>query len=312
MTTPLEPRPARPLGLVAALVSRHAGLVFLAAALLGLVIPGLDRVPPTLVLALVGTVIFLACFKVDPVELRGLRPVALGAFWAWRFLVVPVLLYLAAVAWFPEHALAILVLGLMPPAVATPGLVAILNGNVALALALLVGGTIVTPVVVPPIVAHFAGQGVVELDPMILARTLFFAIVLPIIVHVPLRKFESFTAGVRRNLGLFSVGLISISMALVVAQRRAVLLADPSELAGSLLLGFGVYFLFYGIGLAVPRVKRAERISFALCSGANNIVLGISLAVLHLSPADGAWAVTCLVPWSLGMVPLRRLAPAKP
>ncbi|MCK6544765.1 bile acid:sodium symporter [Myxococcota bacterium] len=308
MTSSTDPRPARPLGLVATLVSRHAGFVFLAASLLGLVIPGLDRVPPQLVLALVGTVIFLACFKVDPVELRGLRPLALGTFWAWRFVAVPVLLYVAAARWFPEHALAILVLGLMPPAVATPGLVAILEGNVALALALLVGGTIVTPIVVPPIVAHFAGQGVVELDPMILARTLFFAVVLPILVHAPLRKFENFTAGVRRNLGTLSVSLISVSMALVVAQRRAVLLDDPSKIAGSLVLAFAVYFLFYGIGLAVPRVRRGDRIAFALCSGANNIVLGISLAVLHLSPADGAWAVTCLVPWSLGMVPLRRLA----
>lgn len=282
---------------------RYAGLVFVGAAAVGLVLPGLERAPPGLALLLVGAVIFLAGFKVHPAELRGLALRGVSFFYVWRFALLPVLIYFGLLAVWPERAAAMLILALMPPAVATPGLSAVLGGNVALALALLVGGTVVTPFLVPAVVSLATG-GRLSVDPWVLGRTLALAVLLPIVLHVPLRRFQGLGRVVSRGLGVASVVLIAASVVLVVGLRRDVLLRDPSGVGGYLALGFASYLVFYAAGLLAPRGPRADRVSWVLASGMHNIILGISVVVLYLPRDDGAFAVCCLLPWSLGLVPL--------
>ena len=54
-------------------IERHLGLVFVGAFLLGVAEPTLAKTPPWCVMAALALIIFLACFQVEPRDLRALR-----------------------------------------------------------------------------------------------------------------------------------------------------------------------------------------------------------------------------------------------
>ena len=54
-----------------------------------------------------------------------------------------------------------------------------------------------------------------------------------------------------------------------------------------------------------PKSRHRDKITYSLCSGANNITLAISLALLYFPPETSVFMVLSEIPWVLTLIPFR-------
>ncbi|MCB9670284.1 MAG: hypothetical protein H6734_12480 [Alphaproteobacteria bacterium] len=114
--------------------------------------------------------------------------------------------------------------------------------------------------------------------------------------------------------GPLSVGLICTIALLVASAQRARVLEAPGRLGALLVLGLLLYGGLYAMGLAWgARADGRARRAWALASGNSNIVLGLTLALLHL-PEHAvtflAWDLAWILALSAIQPVLRAMVPA--
>lgn len=291
------------------LIENHFNSVMLLGLLAGLFLPGLPDLPGYAVIITMSVIIFFSCAKVSLTELKFFNLKASLFFYILRFLCFPVLLYYAALPFFPDYALGILLLALMPVGVGASAIANIARANASLALSYTVITHLLAPLAVPAVIFLVAGMSI-EIDIASLARTLSLCIFLPAAIYfLIVRRSAPAKAWVKRESHFFSVLLLGIMGAQVVALQREYFFTNPGQILLCVILSGALYVSFYGAGwLAARLAGEADRTIFSLCSGVNNISLSISLAVLYFSPATALFTVGGEVSWILGVAAFKKIA----
>lgn len=278
-------------------LQRQFGVALLASFGLGLLLPAVGDLHPWVIPALLSCILFLACARITQTDLAALALRDVAGFYVARFLAVPAALYLFGLWFWPDAAAALMLLGLVPAGVTTAAIAGILGGNPAIALSVTAVSTLLAPLMIP---LAFLLVGEASVDPTAMGGTLLVILVVPAVLYLGIaRRSDRLVAGLREVGPLLSVGLICTIALLVSNGQQARILADPSALLGSGLFGALVYALLYALGALWGHASAGrEQIGWTLSGGNNNIVLGLTLALLYLAPED----VVRFVAWDLAWI----------
>lgn len=287
-------------------IQNNISLTLLTFLVLGLLVPGVTYIPSWTLPAILGIVIFFACFKIDLTEIKQIHLRHFFVFYILRFILFPTLFYYCAKALIPTFAPALFLLALLPPGTSSPAMSGIFKGNVALAFGLLVFGSLLTPFVMPFMVSAVMGQAIsINIKSMLI--TLILSILLPIIFYLGLRSHKKLTHWSKEKGSVASIILIGLTLTVATAKRKDIILHAPSTLILPLIitiLGMGILYI---IGWVLMRkVSLKDKISYSLCSGANNLSLGIGIALLYFPPEVCLFLIVAEIPWILAFMPFKK------
>lgn len=279
----------------------HFNWILLSAFLIGMIAPGLDRIPTDFVVYGTGAIIFLACSRISMKELESVDIFTIGGFTLARFILIPFVIYFAVMLVFPDLAIGSFLLALMPAGVAVAVLTSITAGNVALGLSLTIVSSLLAPAVVP---SAFAMLGhMLQIDLLDMFKTLVMMVFLPIALYFGLaRPITPVKNIVRENGKFFSIIIMVVLTSVIVAQKRTVFFEDPIFVFESILVLSVLFFIFYvsAWGLAF-RSALPERIAYTYGSGAMNNNLGIALAYIYFDAKTTLFLVLSEIVWVLAM-----------
>ena len=287
-------------------INRFLGIILLAAALLGLFInlPEMD-ISLIIILAL-GTVIFSAFFKVDlspAIFVEDIKPIML--FFVLRYLLLPVAVYFLFVGISSFYATAFLLLLLLPTAVSSPAFTILFGGNIKLSLKLLVITSFLSILSIPAISQLIISQKV-AIDGIDLLMMMIYTIVYPFLLHLPFRANHTFRKMINNNGPLITTIGLSIIFIVSTSHNREIILGNPEKMLIYAIIAVGFYLASYVIGFyLLPRQSLSNRTAFSICSGANNIGLGVTLTALFFSGDTNIFFIISQLAWIFILIPLR-------
>lgn len=287
-------------------IETHFSLVLLGSVFLGLAVPGLEHVPSWVVIGILACILFLACFKIRWEEIRRVHWARFGAFYAARYVAFPILLYFAFRLVSVRFAPAAFLLALLPAGVTSPAFAGLFGGSVSLAIVILSLTTLLVPLLLPAMVAAILGSSL-AIDVKSLLTTLVATVLVPIGLASALRGKARVQALVTHWGNTVSILAVAATVTLVVTRHRELILSQPLQLAVPLALVSLTFVLLYGFGALLPGAANHERVTYAACSGANNLSLGISLAYLYFPTDTSLFLVLGEFPWIGLLVALKKL-----
>lgn len=279
-------------------VENHFNLCLLGGFVLGLVLPGMEHIPPVTVLWMTGAMIYFSCAKITVDHLQSIDILHVGVFTMVRFIVLPVALFYMLASWQPELGPGILLLALAPAGVSVAVLCSVTGGNVALGLAFTVVSSLLAPAIIPATLAFIGSH--VQVDVWDLFMTLCFIVFVPIFLYflaaVQIKPVREWTG----EWGKFSSTLLLAGTTVViVGTKRDVIFTDMTFLWTALLVLmviFGVCYLF-GI-LSSLWATKENRISYIFASGTMNNALVIALSFIYFSDKISLFMVLSDVVWT--------------
>ena len=295
-------------------VQRSFSVLLLLSFCAGLAEPGLSP-PDWLPAPLLAVVLFVACARIRPEDLEAVQPKQVLGFAFVRFVVVPFGLWAATAQVAPDLAPAVLLLGLVPTGVTATAITSILRGNPALALGTTILSTLLAPLLIPTALSAVAGASV-EVDGVAIGTTLGGLLFVPTALYFGVaRRSARLVRWLQTRGSPLSIVLICTIAFFVANGQRDRILADPAGLIGLFAVGAAFYAVVYGLGIATGRSgSHRDRVGWTIASGNNNIVLGLTLALLHLPDqvvAFLAWDLAWITGLSAIQPVLRRLDPER-
>ncbi|TVR69269.1 MAG: hypothetical protein EA427_08530 [Spirochaetaceae bacterium] len=290
---------------MARLLQERFVAVLLLFVLLGFLVPGLERVPSSVLILSLALLIFISSFGISLEEVRRIAPLQTGLFYVLRFPVLGILLWVLANALYPGIATAVLLLSLAPAGVASPGVSSIYRGNISLSILIVVVSAFLAPFLIPLVLQLFVARQI-NLEVWPIFRTLLISVFLPLVAHLPFRRTPA-ARWLRTHDALIVVPTIGILVMLVISRQKAFILAHILEAAIFVAITIVLYVLYYAFGwFLFPRAPRRNRISFTLGSGVNNTAIVIVLASLYFAPEVSTFLVSAELAWVAGMVLFKR------
>jgi predicted Na+-dependent transporter len=262
-------------------IDRNLNGVLIVSVLIGLFLPGVESVPDVYVPYILGVMVFFLCAKITMKEIQGLPIREALLFYVLRFICFPVGLYAISHLIVPEFAVGILLIALMPVGVTTPTLVGTLQGSVALAFVLTVVSNLLAPFVIP--LAFLAVEGSNSIEIASLSYTLFSVIFIPSLIYFLLNKAKpALSSVVEKNSSFVPVILLGVIIAIVIAKQKYVFFSDMLLLTNAAFFCCLLFFTMYLFGWLYHRGRdQKPKVTYSLCSGANNNALAISLALVY-------------------------------
>lgn len=271
-------------------------LVMVLSCLAGLAVPGLPDVPDRSIAVALAILMFLSCYSLRGGGFANISWQSVTIFYSARYLLLPPALWFLAHLFLPGYATAILLLSVLPAAVASPAFTRIFGGAAAAAFVVVVISQALAPLSIP---LHFAfvGAGHDAPSPEHLLTTLVLCIFAPVAVYALVRNHASAEYFYRQQ-KFFSMLLVAFMIALAVAKVRHIIFADPAGIVAPLLISLACFFFYIPFGWILGG-SREEKIAFAACSSFNNLGLGVSLALLHFPPEVILFTALGEISWSL-------------
>jgi predicted Na+-dependent transporter len=280
-------------------IESRFSLVLLLSCAAGLFVPYLDQLPDVSASIALALLTYASCFRLRDGGVGGMHPRALLLFYILRYMLLPLLLFVAAQHAVPGYALGVYLLALVPAAVASPAFSHLFGGSVPPAFVIVVFSTLLAPLMIPLQFALFADADIAP-SPLPLFRTLVFCVFLPILLYAATRRLTRWGGVMYENGKLISILLVAFVIALVIAKQRGVILADPSVVFLPLALAVGLNTLFMCFGIVFGRNRPPEeQVMFVTCSGFSNVALEVSLALLHFSPPVVLLVAVSEIAWAL-------------
>jgi len=276
--------------------------ILFAALIAGFFIPGGERVPPQVLLVVLGSMIFASSFRIDLTEIRRFNVPQIGIFWVARFLLLPGLLFFITAWLYRPLAPAILLFALMPAGVVSPGVSSMYKGNTSLSIFIVIVSSILAPFVVPPVLSLLLSQQVV-VETRGIFQTLVVTVFIPLALHLPFRRSKRFSRWMNDHDALFVVPAICILVILVISKQADYILGHALQSVVYLLVAMVVFLVFFFFGWLAPAGSAMpNRISFAFGSGVNNTALGIVIGFLYFGPEVSVFLVATEPAWVTGIV----------
>lgn len=279
-------------------IETHFGLVLIFACVLGLILPGLPRVPNESSIVALAALMFVSSYKLRDGGFESIRWGDVALFWFMRYALLPLLLWFVAHQFIPAYAASVLLLSVVPAAVSSPAFSSIYGGAVPPAFAIVVLSQLLTPVLIPVQFLIVGGEHVSP-SPAHLFLTLLWCIVLPMAAYFLARNHQKTADYIYTQNKFFSILLIVFVIALAVAKQRDVILDNPIGVVPPLMVALACYSV-YMIAAWVLSAKRSrpERVTYATCSAFNNAALAVSLGLMHFPPDVVLFVAASEIGWA--------------
>lgn len=287
-------------------IESHFGLMLMAGALLGLLMPGLDRLPNDTAVVILALLMFTSCYRLSDGDFSAIRWGQVSGFWFLRYGVLPLVLWGIAKFFVPDLAVGVFLLSVLPAGVSSAAIANIYGGAVAPGFAIVILCQLTTPFLIPAMFALLGyfdpatAVGQVVPAPFDLFMTMVWCIFVPMLVYAFVRKQQHLRQVMVAQNKLFSMLLVAFVIAMVIAKQRDVLLSHLPDMAFSLVAASLCFISYMLMGwYYVRRSEREIRVTFAACSMFNNAALGVSLALLHFSPAIVLFVAVSEMAWAM-------------
>ncbi|MBY0407244.1 MAG: hypothetical protein K2Q01_06085, partial [Rickettsiales bacterium] len=112
-------------------IESRFGLVLLSGALMGLALPGIDRLPNASAVLVLALLMFISCYRLRDGGFASVRVGQLLGFWVVRYSVLPAGMWLVAKGIAPDYAVGVFLLAVLPAGVSSPAIAHIYGGVVA-------------------------------------------------------------------------------------------------------------------------------------------------------------------------------------
>ncbi len=291
-------------------IETHFGIVLLISCLAGLASPALASVPDASSAIALAILTYASCFKLKDGGFSQIRWPNICAFYVLRFVCLPIILLVIARQFFPAYTASIFLLALLPTAVSSPAFANMFGGSVPPAFAIVISSTLLAPFLIPLQCSLVLADAHIAPSPLPLFRTLAFCVFTPMVFYFFTRNCQNLGKLMYDNVKFISIILVAFVIALVIAKQRDFILGHTAELVFPSIITITCYALFLACGWLFARNQGyATRVSFATCSGFNNVALGVSIALIHfpqevilfVAVSEVAWAMLPIMfRWFLG------------
>jgi predicted Na+-dependent transporter len=281
-------------------IETHFGIVLLISCVVGLATPALAYVPDISASVALAILTYASCFKLRDGGFSEIRWGNILLFYALRYMLLPVVLFIISQQFFPAYAVGIFLLAMLPTAVSSPAFANMFGGRVPPAFAIVILSTILAPFLIPLQCSLFIVDADIKPTPLPLFYTLIFCVFVPMILYFSTKKYKKLGAVMYDNVKLISIILVAFVIALIISKQRDSILTDTASLIFPTFLTLGCYAIFLASGWLFARGQpRDIRISFTTCSGFNNVALGAAIAlpyfpqnvILFIAVSEAAWAM---------------------
>ncbi len=287
-------------------INDYLSIILLIAAFSGFFIPYPGNYASYFILAFLFTIIFASCFQIELKSdiIRGEVANAV-LFTVLRFIIIPLALFFVLQFVSPFYAFSLFFLLLLPSAVASPPLTALITKRINLSLIILalssLAATLTIPVFVP-----WASEEVASVDATDLFQTMFITVILPFFLHLPLRKKLRVKNWMISNLSYITAVCLSLILIFAVGKNRQTLLQQPDMVLMFGLTAIVFYTVVFVLGwFMMPPRNFENKVTYSISSGLNNIGLGISLATIYLPPLIAVFCIMAQIAWIISLTPMR-------
>jgi predicted Na+-dependent transporter len=300
--------------------SAYFSLILLASCVIAFFIPAPGTSIAWVILLALFTIIFATFFRFD-LDLAMMKPDIrkAGSYVFLRFLLLPLTGYLLLFFVSPFYAFAAFFLLLMPAAVSSPAFTSLFGAGINLSMLILILSSFFSILTISFLTPLFY-QGTTHIGIGRFLFTLLVSILLPFLLHLPMRRYQTFSQGMINNIPVITVIALSCIFVLAISGNRQAILDHPSRILVYLVVSVVLYTAMYGIGWLFGAGSGLEqKITCSVSSGMNNIGLAVSLATLYLPGDICIFLITAEFAWVGILLPLRllwknvpdRLSPAK-
>ncbi len=285
-------------------IETHFGMVLLGGCVLGLVMPGMEKLPNYTAVVVLALLMFISCYRLEGGGFAAMRWKDVTIFWFCRYGLLPVALWLVASVVVPQYAVGVFLLSVVPAGVSSPAIASFYGGLVAPGFAIVILSQLATPLLIPlqfALLGHLGAGTATEVvpSPVDLFLTMVWCIFVPITVFLCVRKQVRLAAYVRRQNTFFSMLLIAFVIAMAIAKQRDILLSHIPDMLVALVVTVLCFTAFMVAAWVFAwKLERAERITFSVCSAFNNAALGVSLALLHFSAPIILFVAVSEIAWA--------------
>lgn len=288
------------------IIEKNFPIVFAISCFLGFTVPFLQFVPAWGIILALAFVMFISYFKIDWRELASVNLLRLSIFYTARFFLLPFILYFCVRTFSPSQALAIFLLAILPPGVSTPAMSRLFQGNISLSFALAVFGNISAPFTMP-LLFSLIEMPAISIDTIGIMKSMVYLVLVPALFFLILRKRTVIHRFVKRDGAFLTVLCIGFTLAVAVAKQKHRILEDPMALLSPLMISsFGFFVFYFLVWKLLGKATWSNKISYTLSSGANNISLGISLALLYFPFDVSLFLIISELPWIFALIPFKR------
>lgn len=290
-----------------AFISRNLGIILLASAASGLFIRSTDFDSSLVIIVSLAAIIFASFFQIQLNKDLLMKDVRSSlVYFALRFAVMPVIVYYLTAPISEFYAVCGLVLLLLPAAVSAPAFTTMFGGNAALSLKLLVLTSFLSIAAIPLIVQMVLGKVEIEAGRMTVA--MMYVIVAPFILHLPFRGNLKIRNAITGNIPLITAVGLAVIFIVSTSKNREIILGNPEIMLVYAIISLLIYLFLYAAGYFLMKGKpAADRIAYSVCSGANNIGLGVTLTALFFPSEMNVFFIVSQLAWIFVLIPVRRL-----
>lgn len=287
-------------------ISKNFSYILVGTFWIGFIIPSPGQYSSYAILFFLFSIIFASFFQLDldkKIIKNNLKKTL--RYYVFRFLIIPMLVYFIFFPFSDFFAVILLLLMLLPSAVSSPAVTAILKANVNLSLTIVVFSNLLSIIFIP-LFSIFLIKTTTPIAVDKLLFTLLFTIILPLILSLLLRNVRSFKTHIVKQIPLITIiGLSSIAI-LAIAKNKETILNNLGNIVEYLAIALVAFIVIYALGWFLQiRNKYPEKASFSVTSGLNNIGLGISLTALYF-PADiSIFFAVAIIAWVVMLIPVK-------
>lgn len=255
--------------------------------------------------------LFLSLLKSDfSVIARGIKKPA-PVLWItfMKMIVLPVVVYFLSFLLPSEFRVAVVLLAATPAAMATPGLLVALKGNVEQGFLVSIFSSLVAPFALP-LVLFYTIKSTVELDVKSMMEFLILIIAIPTLAAVALKKFSQKSVELinKNSLLLLTLDLFLFNIG-VTAPYQEVLLQNLNLLGVDFLLVVGLSIFFHLLALALTlRKNQATKMTWVIVFAYFNTGLSIVIAQKYFDANTLIITILYELVWNLGMIFMQKWA----
>lgn len=279
------------------LIENNFGWMLILGGLLGFVVPSLGDFANYVIILLIAGLVYFACPSIKRDELLEVDIFQVGLFTLIRYAIFPIVLYFIAYSFIPDYAIGVLLLSLMPAAMAVASLSMISGGIASLGIAITVISSFLTPVIVPAMFSFLGYQ--VDVNEFALFFTLAFVVFAPFIIFFfGAGRIKAHKKWVLETGKASSIIIMALILLVVVSSYKETLLSNPAMLLEGSIVMFILFFVFYAFGFVFSKfVPQEQRPAYVYSSGAMNNGLAIGLSFIYFSPETTFFIVISEVVW---------------
>ncbi len=266
---------------------------------------------------LLGIIFFLGALKIERQDFKKIwrSKLIILTFTLLMLIDLPVVVYLFALLFVPNYALALLILAAMPVGMATPLMTDIIGGRPGLAMAMTVVTSLLAPFTIPLVINTLAGTNV-SINFWQMFLSISEIIFIPFgLAWLTRHFFPNTIAKTKDKLGHISTAILGLLIAGIVAQQASAIVKSlvSSELFASLAVVTVLMAVFYGLGyLIYANQKGKDRLTLTISFANMNFTLAIVLAHKYFAQANIIVPITlAVVPWFVFIIIFKYLTKNK-